>query len=74
MPEWCPRCGALLPDGLERCPRCGAALKGGSTAGEGDFKASDFFRLSAYSIGVVLVPLLVGIAIGLLCFLVFFSN
>ncbi len=26
MPTFCPKCNAMLPDGLEKCPRCGAKL------------------------------------------------
>ena len=28
MPEWCPECHAMLPEGVEECPRCGAKLHG----------------------------------------------
>ena len=26
MPDFCPKCNAMLPPGLEECPRCGKLL------------------------------------------------
>lgn len=55
----------MLPDDTEECPRCGTRL-GSMAEGEG-FSRSDFFWFSAYTIAVVLIPILVGVGIGLLC-------
>ena len=69
MPVWCPKCNAMLPEGLGECPRCGARLS--STEKEGKISRSDVAWLSAYTIGILLIPLIVGLAIGLVCILVF---
>lgn len=74
MPEWCPKCNAMLPEGLEECPRCGAHLgkpKAGDAPG---VKRSEIFWYSAFTIGIVLIPILIGVAIGLVCILMFSLN
>jgi predicted amidophosphoribosyltransferase len=72
MPDWCPECNAMLVEGTEVCPRCGAQLAG--SAGGEEFSNSDIAWFSAYTIAILLIPLIVGIAIALLCLLVFFGR
>lgn len=55
----------MLPENTEECPRCGTHLSS-AAKGEG-FSRSDIFWFSAYTIAVVLIPILVGVGIGLLC-------
>lgn len=55
----------MLPDDTKECPRCGTRL--GSAAEGENFSRSDVIWFSAYTIAVVLIPLLVGVGIGLLC-------
>lgn len=76
MPVWCPKCNAMLPEGLEACPRCGARLGKAidPTTDEIEPNRSDIFWLSAYTIGIVLIPILIGLAIGLICILLFVSR
>jgi hypothetical protein len=69
MPVWCPKCHAMLPDGLEACPKCGTRL--GNSEEEGEIGRSDIFWMSAYSIGIVLIPVVVILIIGVLCILLF---
>jgi hypothetical protein len=72
MPEWCPECNAMLVEGTVECPRCGAQLAG---SGEGDeFSNSDIAWFSAYTIAILLIPLIIGIAVALLCLLVLFGR
>ena len=70
MPVWCPECNAMLTEGTEQCPRCGAQINDPSSAG--GFSRSDIAWFSAYSIAIVLIPILVGIGIALLCLFLFF--
>ena len=72
MPDWCPECNAMLVEGTEVCPRCGAQLSG--FGGETDFSRSDIAWFSAYTIAIVLIPLIIGIGVALLCLLVFFGR
>lgn len=78
MPEWCPKCHAMLPSGLETCPACGARLptaaptKIASITSNEDTPAiggKDIAWLSAYIIGIALVPILIAAAIGIICVL-----
>jgi uncharacterized paraquat-inducible protein A len=71
MPEWCPQCNAMLPPGSKECPRCGAKLDG---EGEQDVGNKEVFWLSAYTIGIVLIPLIIGLVIGLICIAVFLNR
>jgi len=70
MPVWCPECNAMLAEGTELCPRCGAQINE-SSAEEG-FSRSDVAWFSAYTIAIVLIPIIVGIGIALLCLFLFF--
>jgi len=65
----------MLPPGLEVCPSCGARLKQ-SKSGIASLEAAgqkpevegrDIFWLSAYILGIALIPILIAIAIGILC-------
>ena len=64
MVEYCPRCNAQLPPGLEKCPRCGKRLR--SKNGE-EYTARDIFWLSISTLGIVLIPMLIIIGIAALC-------
>lgn len=70
MPVWCPECNAMLAEGTEECPRCGATIK--DPSGEEEFSRSDIAWFSAYTIGIVLIPIIIGIGIALLCLFLFF--
>jgi len=62
----------MLVEGTEECPRCGAQISG---PGKGDdFSGSDIAWFSAYTIGILLIPIIIGIAIALLCLLVFYGR
>ena len=69
MPVWCPNCNAMLPEGSEQCPRCGARLA--TAEKEGEIGAGDVAWISAYTIGILLIPLVLGLLIGLACILIF---
>jgi hypothetical protein len=74
MTEWCPKCHAMLPPGLETCPACGAKLrkKAGKLSvnmGSDQYTGRDIFWLSAYIVGIALIPILVAIGLGILCML-----
>ena len=72
MPVWCPQCHAMLPEGSEECPRCGAHL--GTSDHEDGFSRSDVAWFSAFTIGILVIPLIIGVAIALICIFVFLSR
>ncbi|UCD40635.1 MAG: hypothetical protein JSV69_08465 [Chloroflexota bacterium] len=72
MPDWCPECNAMLVEGTKECPRCGAKIAG--PGGEDDFSGSDIAWFSAYTIAILLIPIIIGIGVALLCLLVFFGR
>lgn len=72
MPDWCPECNAMLVEGTEECPRCGAQIT--KSEGEDAFSGSDIAWFSAYTIAILLIPIVIGIAVALLCLLVFFGR
>jgi len=66
MVQYCSKCNAQLPPGLQKCPICGQKLRGNSTD---EFTLKDIFSLTASILGIVLVPLLIIIGIILLIIL-----
>jgi hypothetical protein len=60
----------MLAEGTEQCPRCGAQLS--DSLSEETFSRSDIAWFSAYTIAVVLIPIIIGIGIALLCLFLFF--
>jgi uncharacterized paraquat-inducible protein A len=69
MPVWCPECHAMLPDDSQECPRCGAHIAESDT--EDNFNRSDIAWFSAYTIAIIVIPIIVGVGIGLICLLLF---
>lgn len=78
MPVWCPNCNAMLAEGVEKCPRCGAVIEGHQPAqvaeDEPEVEAGDVFWYSAYTIAMVVIPILIVLAVGLLCIFLFVNN
>jgi hypothetical protein len=74
MPIWCPNCNAILPEGLEECPRCGASLNPSGKGGESSGDRSTIFWFSAYTLGIVLIPIIAGLLLGLICILLFVAG
>ncbi|HEY5573798.1 MAG TPA: zinc-ribbon domain-containing protein [Anaerolineales bacterium] len=70
MPLWCPNCNAMLPEGTAVCPRCGTRLNAAQN-GEEDAGREDVFWYSSYIIGVVLIPIIIAVVIGVICVLIF---
>jgi hypothetical protein len=59
----------MLAEGTEQCPRCGTKINGPGS--EGGFSKSDIAWFSAYTIAIVLIPIIIGIGIALLCLFLF---
>ncbi len=68
MPEFCPKCGNMVADGTERCPACGSRMRPRVMDEESGFTWVDFFNYSAVTILIILAAILIPVAIGLLCF------
>ena len=66
MVEYCPKCNAQLPPGLEKCPICGHRMH---SKAKDEFTLRDVISLSGTILGIVLVPLLIIIGIVLLIIL-----
>jgi hypothetical protein len=64
----------MLPEGLEECPRCGAHLGKPKAEDEPEVSRSEIFWYSTFTIGIVLIPIVIGVAIGLVCILLFTLN
>jgi len=60
MVEYCPKCNAQLPPGLEKCPVCGQRLRSKS---KDEYTCRDIASLSLTTLGIVLVPILIVIGI-----------
>jgi ribosomal protein L40E len=58
--EYCPKCHAQLPPGLEECPMCGQRLQ---TKSKDEFNFKDIINFSCAILGIILVPLLIIIGI-----------
>jgi ribosomal protein L40E len=58
--EYCPKCNAQLPPGLEKCPICGHRL---SSKAKDEYTLKDIFSLTSVILGIILLPLLIIIGI-----------
>jgi ribosomal protein L40E len=58
--EYCTKCNAQLPPGLEKCPVCGHRL---GTKSKEEYSFKDIMSLTLTILGYVLVPLLIVIGI-----------
>lgn len=70
MPVWCPKCHAMLPDGLEKCPRCAAKLPK-APANPNSFTSREILLLTLETFKIILLPIVIALAGGLLCWLLF---
>jgi hypothetical protein len=57
----------MLSPGAEKCPACGKRLK---KRGDAEFTARDVFWFTLYLLGIAMIPILIAIAIGVICVLV----
>jgi hypothetical protein len=60
----------MLTEGTEECPRCGAKINDPDS--DEVFSREDIAWFSAYTIAIVLIPIIAGIGIALLCLFLFF--
>jgi ribosomal protein L40E len=65
MVEYCPKCNAQLPPGLEKCPNCGYRLR---SKRPDEYTLKDILWLSFTILGIILIPLLIIIGIVWLIF------
>lgn len=68
MPVWCPKCHAMLPDGVEKCPRCAAKLPKASTD-PNSFTNREIFLLTLEVFKIILLPIVLALVAGALCWL-----
>jgi len=60
MVEYCPKCNAQLPPGLQKCPNCGHRLHSTS---KDEYSLRDIAWLTFTTLGIVLLPVLIVIGI-----------
>ena len=66
--DWCPKCSAQLPPGLEECPRCGKKL--GKKNEEENPKAlnrEDIFNITLTVMAYAAIPLVIILIVALIC-------
>ena len=67
-PQFCPKCGALVPGGVERCPVCGARIQPRVMDRRTGFTWADFRDYSLVAILFALAAFLIPILLGGLCY------
>jgi hypothetical protein len=67
MPTFCPKCGTMVADGVERCPACGARVQPRKMDEETGFTWFDFFNYSLVGILFGLAAILLPILFLVLC-------
>ena len=73
MPVWCPKCNAMLNEGLEKCPICGSRLPAAGkapasqAASDRPIDAADGVQITLFLLGFLLIPVIILIALGLIC-------
>jgi len=60
MPDWCPKCRAMIAEGLDTCPVCGAHLRK-------DFGCREILAISLVPLSLALIPIGLIILIAILC-------
>lgn len=61
----------MLAEGTDKCPRCGTKLEA-TGGGEADLSPREIWNLTFYILRILLVPFLVALVIGLICYLTYF--
>ncbi len=74
MPRRCPKCKAMLQDGVEECPYCGTLWMESELGEDERIKHRTVFWYSLYITGIVLISFLVTVGIGLLCIFIFLAR
>lgn len=80
MVEWCPKCHGMLTPGLDTCPVCGARLRSRwpfrrrkktlTLDGGAEIDTKEIIWLSAYIIGLALIPIIVVVLVAVLCVMI----
>jgi hypothetical protein len=65
----------MLAPGQEKCPSCGTRLRAQRPVQRGagvqpNFDTRDIFWLTMYIVGIALIPILLVVAVGMICVLV----
>lgn len=71
MPDWCPKCNAMLTEGTQVCPRCGTSLGRGLIEDDDRLERKTVLWYSLYTIGITLGPVIIILCIGLFCVFLF---
>lgn len=71
MPEFCPKCGNMVAEGVARCPACGARMQPRLLDEKTGFSWADWFNYSFVSILFILIAILVPFLLVMLCLMLY---
>lgn len=67
MPEFCPKCGNMVADGVERCPACGARMQPRVMNEHSGFTWADFLNYNLFMLLFLLAVIAVPAITAMLC-------
>ncbi len=71
MPDFCPKCGAMVAEGTERCPHCGARIQPRVMDKRTGFTWADFFNYTLGTWFYVGLAIVLPVLLTLLCLLLY---
>ena len=67
MPEFCPKCGNMVADGVERCPACGARVQPRVMDERSGFTWTDFLNYTLFMLLFLLAAIGLPAVTAMLC-------
>ena len=67
MPEFCPKCGNMVADGIERCPACGARMHARVMDEQSGFTWADFLNYNLFMLLFLLAAIGLPAITAILC-------
>jgi hypothetical protein len=67
MPQFCPKCGNMVGDGIERCPACGSRMQPRVMDERSGFTWADFFNYSFFTVLFLVLVIAIPTITALFC-------
>jgi len=67
MPEFCPKCGNMVADGVERCPACGERMQPRVMDERSGFTWTDFLNYTLFMLLFLLAAIGLPAVTAMLC-------
>jgi len=67
MPEFCPKCGNMVADGVERCPACGGRMQPRVMDERSGFTWTDFLNYTLFMLLFLLAAIGLPAVTAMLC-------